>query len=328
MKALVYTGPNNVEIREAPAPIAKQGQCIVEVAYCGICGSDMHAYHGLDDRRIPPLVLGHEVSGRIASGRLSGKRVAINPLMTCGACYACNSGREHLCPARELIGMRLAGGFAQQVAISEKNLSVLPDGLPLERAALAEPLACAIHAVKIGLAQMIATPQQANIVVLGGGAIGLLAALVLRARAIAQLWIGETNFRRREDLSNCLDARTYDPVSQQPDLPVDLVIDAVGAGATRQAASTLVRPGGTIVHIGLQNSCSGLDTRRLTLQEIAFIGSYCYCNADFSEALAMLNNGTITGQGWSELRDLDDGPGAFQDIDAGRAPAKIVLKMR
>ena len=107
----------------------------------------MHAWHGHDERRIPPLVLGHEAVGRAASGQLAGKRVAINPLMTCGNCAVCASGNEHLCATRELIGMRVPGAFAEQVAINNKNLTEISDNLSSADAALAEPLACAVNAV-------------------------------------------------------------------------------------------------------------------------------------------------------------------------------------
>jgi threonine dehydrogenase-like Zn-dependent dehydrogenase len=106
----------------------------------------------------------------------------------------------------------------------------------------------------------------------------------------------------------------------------ELVIDAVGSGATRAAASALAAPGGTIVHVGLQDGAEGLDTRRLTLQEIAFLGAYCYTAADFAEALRLLAEGTVRGAGWAEVRPLEAGPVAFREIDAGDAPPKIILR--
>ena len=111
MKALVYTGTMRSEIRDVDLPIAGKDQAIVDIAFCGMCGSDMHAWHGHDERRVPPLVLGHEAVGVVQTGPLSDQRVAINPLMTCGVCDRCTSGNEHLCPSRELIGMRVPGAF-------------------------------------------------------------------------------------------------------------------------------------------------------------------------------------------------------------------------
>ena len=101
MKALVYTGTQMSEIRDVDVPVVGDNQVLVDLAFCGICGSDMHAWHGHDERRVPPLVLGHEAVGIVLTGPLAGKRVAINPLMTCGGCDFCNSGDEHLCASRE-----------------------------------------------------------------------------------------------------------------------------------------------------------------------------------------------------------------------------------
>ena len=177
MRALVYTGTQLSEIRDVPAPVCDRQQVVVDLAFCGICGSDMHAWHGHDERRVPPLVLGHEAVGVVQDGALQGARVAINPLMTCGSCARCESGNEHLCAQRELIGMRVPGAFAEKVAIKEQNLTVLPDDLSFVEAALAEPLACSVHAVRLAI-QHADDDRAATIAILGGGAIGLLAGLV------------------------------------------------------------------------------------------------------------------------------------------------------
>jgi len=326
MRALVYTGTEASEMREVPAPEPSAGQAVVQVARCGLCGSDMHAWHGHDPRRVPPLVLGHEAVGSVVDGPRRGARVAINPLMTCGACAACRSGATHLCPARELIGMRVPGAFAESVAVNAANLVVLPDGLPFERAVLAEPLAVSLHAWRLGLARLGPPAAEMSVTVLGGGAIGLLAALVARAEGAGTVRIAETGAGRRAMLQGLFAEGVYDPAATPgPESSADLVIDAVGSGRTRAAASTLARPGGAIVHVGLQDNAEGLDTRRLTLWEIAFLGSYCYSHADFVEAVGMLADGRIDGAGWVEARPLDDGPRAFRDVDAGTAPPKIVL---
>ena len=168
MKALVYTGTQMSEIRDVDMPIAGDNQVLVDLTFCGICGSDMHAWHGHDERRVPPLVLGHEAVGIVQTGALAGKRVAINPLMTCGDCDCCNRGDEHLCPSRELIGMRVPGAFAEKLAIDSGNLTVIDDDLPFAEAALAEPLACSVHAVRLAR-QLAGDHRDAAIVVLGGG---------------------------------------------------------------------------------------------------------------------------------------------------------------
>ena len=324
MKALVYTGTEASEIRDVEAPVAGTGESIVDISFCGICGSDMHAWHGHDERRIPPLVLGHEAVGVVREGPLSGRRVAINPLISCLECADCLAGDHHLCASRELIGMRYPGAFAEQVRVPDRNLTELDDGLGFEAAALAEPTAVAVRVVR--LAQRAGVGTDARSVILGAGAIGLLCAQVMKAYGFAPPRIAETNALRRQTLDSLGLGTTYDPRQDSPaGSSVDLVIDAVGMGATRAAASQMVRPGGAIVHVGLQDSEPGLDTRRITLQEILFIGAYCYRLDDFSEALALLTTGKVHGSGWTEVRPLDDGAGAFLDIHQGRAAPKIIL---
>lgn len=325
MRALVYTGTQLSEIRDVPAPVCDREQVVVDLAFCGICGSDMHAWHGHDERRVPPLVLGHEAVGVANDGPLQGQRVAINPLMTCGVCVSCVSGNEHLCAKRELIGMRVPGAFAEKVAIKAQNLTILPDDLSFVEAALAEPLACSVHAVRLAL-QHADDDRAATIVILGGGAIGLLAGKVFLAYGYHNIWIAEPNLLRRSMLEKLGNFNAYDPTkSDQCPQNVDMIIDAVGSGTTRRTASAMVRPGGVIVHIGLQDNLDGLDARRITLQEITFKGTYCYRNDDFAEALRLLHDGAVSGSGWVDVRPLADGARAFQDIHNGTAPPKIIL---
>ena len=145
---------------------------------------------------------------------------------------------------------------------------------------------------------------------------------------VHKLRLAEPNDLRRRLCAQVIDADVYDPTATGPDPgSADIVFDAVGSGATRRAASALVQPGGTIVHTGLQDAAEGLDTRRLTLQEITFVGTYCYKPDDFSHALKLLADGRVTGQGWTEFRPFEDGIRSFQDIDEGRAPPKIILRL-
>ncbi len=326
MKALVYSGTMQSEIREMALADIGAGEVIVDVHQCGICGSDMHAWHGLDDRRIPPLILGHEAVGRARAGRFAGQRVVINPLMSCDNCHFCRTGAEHLCASRELVGMRVAGAFAEQVIVKEDNLTVISDNLSDSNAALAEPLACAVNAAQLAIAHI--PDSTANVHVLGGGAIGLLAAMVCSAKGYSNIHIAETNALRRNILTKIGNFNVYDPLAQRSDDgQIDIVLDAVGSGRSRAAASAMVRPGGVISHIGLQDNEAGLDTRRITLQQIHFTGSYCYSRNDFADAIQLLEDGLITGSGWVEVRGLEAGAQSFVDIHEGKAPPKIILNM-
>ena len=326
MQALLYTAPNRIELETLPRPDPSPGDVLVRVAAVGICGSDMHAYHGHDDRRPPPLVLGHEAAGIIAAGPRKGERVAINPLVVDPDCPVALAGRPHLSPTRAIISMPpRPGAFAEYVTIPERNLLPVPDDMRMEVAALAEPVAVSWHAVRIGLERLGA--DRPRVLIQGGGAIGLGAALVARHMGATLIDVAEPHPGRRALLGAEPGITGFDPQADDPgDSAYDLIIDAVGAVATRQAASRLVRPGGVIVHVGLLPGHEGYDIRRITLQEITITGSYCYTPDDFRAALHALAAGDLGTLGWVEQRPLAQGAAAFADLDAGQvSAAKIVL---
>jgi 2-desacetyl-2-hydroxyethyl bacteriochlorophyllide A dehydrogenase len=329
MQALVYTAPNTLVLRETAIPEPGPGEVLVRIAAVGICGSDMHAYHGHDTRRPAPLVLGHEAAGTIVSGPRQGERVTINPLVVDPNCPAARAGRPHLSPTRQIISMPpRPGAFAEYVTIPERNVVPISDALNFRSAALAEPLAVAWHAVRIGFARLDQPAESAAVLVLGGGAIGLAAALVARRAGVRALWIAEPNAERRALLAKQGGMQAFDPSDGGPS-EVDLVIDAVGAAATRATASRVVRPGGVIVHVGLLPGNEGFDIRRITLQEINLSGSYCYTPEDFAETVAAMEAGELGSLDWVDERPLSMGQQAFADLDRGAVgAAKVILVPR
>ncbi len=328
MKALIYTGPEKLEFREANDPEPRDGEVIIKIDSVGICGSDMHAFLGHDDRRPAPLFLGHEVSGTIMGGEQDGQRVTVNPLVTCGTCPSCVSGRDNLCPDRQIISMPpREGGFAQFVAMPLSNIVAVPDEFSLEKACLAEPIACGWHAVRLAERAMDCELSGARALVIGGGAIGVGAALSLTAFGASDVTVLEPNKIRREYLVQTTGLRVLDPDDLHDNADFDLIIDGVGFAPTRATASKTVRPGGVIMHIGLGSPDGGLDIRRVTLQEIAFIGTYTYTAEDFRATAQAMFDGKLGALDWIETRALSEGAQAFSDIRQGKIPApKIVLK--
>lgn len=330
MKALVYTGANSLDYRDAPVPVPQPGEVLVSVDAVGICGSDMHAYHGFDERRPAPLVLGHEAAGRIATGCRAGERVTVNPLVTCGQCRYCLGGRSNLCKSRQIISMPpRPGAFAETIRIPEGNLVSIPNDLSFTHAALAEPIAVAWHAARIGVAVMHSPVAAARCAVIGGGAIGLATALVLLHFGARDVLLAEPNAMRRQTAQQAAPLYAYDPASAEgpADGTVDLIFDAVGAAATRAAACSMVASGGTIVHVGLLPGEGGLDIRKITLQEITLLGSYCYTHVDFLDVVDALSKRAFGALEWVEERPLSGGVQAFLDLDRGQtAAAKVVLR--
>jgi L-iditol 2-dehydrogenase len=330
MKALLYTGPESVEYRDVEAPHPRADEVMVHVDAVGICGSDLHAYLGHDARRPAPLILGHEASGRVKGGTLDGKSVVINPLVTCGICDSCTGGRSNLCATREIISMApRQGAFAEWVAVPERNLVVVPDGMDMTTAALAEPIATGWHAVTVAAKACHRPFAECRALVYGGGAVGLAAALSLHAQGCRDILLAETNPSRRETVARAGICTVFDPIG--PDGPadssVDVVIDCVGAKPTRAGAIAAIRPGGVISHVGLSDGADGMDVRKLTLQEVTFIGTYTYTMQDFRATLAAMHSGALGPLDWFEQRGLDEGGGAFADLIAGRAAqSKIILR--
>ncbi|MGG5811280.1 alcohol dehydrogenase catalytic domain-containing protein [Falsiroseomonas sp. CW058] len=327
MKALVQTGPNSLVHREEQDPSPAAGEAIIRVEAVGICGSDMHAIHGHDPRRPVPIILGHEAAGRVLTGKLAGRRVAVNPLVVPADCPFAREGRPHLSPRREILSMPpRAGAFAELVRAPEENLVEIPEAMPAAQAALAEPVAVSYHAVHHG-ARLLGRPlPSARCLVLGGGAIGLAAALVLLQGGAGETWLIEPNLARRATAARAGVALARAPEEGPEEGSCDLILDAVGAAATRASASRLARPGGVIVHAGLLPGAEGLDVRRLTLQEITFTGTYCYTPGEFRTVVRLLATGRLGALDWLETRPLAEGARAVADIDAGMvAAAKLVL---
>lgn len=321
MKALVYTGPETLEYIDQPDPTPHGGERIICVESSGICGSDMHAFLGHDNRRPAPLILGHEACGTIHDGPRAGERVTINPLVSCGQCKFCTQGRDNLCVNRQIISMSpRQGAFAQFVAVPERNLVTVPDGTSPHKAALTEPMAVSWHAVRLG-SRSVADPAKADALVIGGGAIGMAAALALQAQGFSSVALVEPNAIRRAFLADHCPAEILAEAKGE----YDIVVDAVGYAATRKIASAHAAPGGVIVHIGLGEDTGGLDIRRMTLQEITFLGTYTYTAEEFRETAAAIFDGRLGPLDWVEIRPLADGAAAFEDIRNGRVPSPKIL---
>ena len=332
MHALVYTGTQKIHYREEKDPIIKPGETLIKVQASGICGSDMHAYHGKDERRIPPLILGHEVSGVSLDGKYKNKNVVVNPLISCENCGYCKNNREHLCPERTMIGMstptKREGGLAELVSVPEKNIYEIPENLSVKEAALAEPTAVALHAVILAEQNLTKPLAECKILIQGAGAIGLLCGLVLsKVKNSKNIIMSDPNKKRLDECAKYLKASFVSPEDKSiKENNFDLILESVGLDTTRHQAIKSIAPGGTIVHIGLTESSGTFNFKKLTIQEVTLVGTYCYTNKDFKETLNILNTKKLGDLGWIEYRELKKGSEAFKEIHDGSCVApKIIL---
>lgn len=307
MQAMVFTRPGTMEVLEVESPVAKEGEVIITVAACGICGSELH---GIDDPgfRKPPLVMGHEFSGIDPAGRA----VVINPIVSCGSCDLCSRGSPEVCRNRTIIGVHRAGGFAEQVAVPASAVFELPPTLPVTAGALIEPLANALHAWNLSGATSGST-----VGVLGAGTIGIATMLVAKHFG-ASVTITDLA-PQRLSVAERLGA---DHAQGVLDGEFDVTVDAVGTATTREASLVHLRPAGTAVWIGLLEPVPMFDPRDLVRFEKRIVGSFAYAPGEFA---ASIDIATHVAVDWAEEFPLSDGARVFYELKQGRADLTKVL---
>jgi threonine dehydrogenase-like Zn-dependent dehydrogenase len=325
MRAIVWQGPERMTVEERPDPRDPgDGELILRPQAVGICGSEVEGYLGHMGNRTPPLVMGHEFAGVVVAagdgaGELDGARVAVNPLSGCGECRLCRAGHANLCADRVLIGIHAPGAFADFVRVPASSARALPDGVSARTGALVEPLANGVHAVRLGLAR---GPVE-RAVVLGGGTIGLVTLQAALLSGIEHVALLEPHPQRRERAAALGAHVTY--ASEDEALaaePADLVLDAVGAQATRALATRLVRPAGQAVYIGLAADDTTLGFHDVVRSQLTLQGSYAYTMDDYEQAFDWLVSGRASLGDLPAVRPLEDGPGAFAAL-AGGTPAEV-----
>ncbi len=316
MKALVWLGPERMEVQEQAEPRPGPGEVLVRTEAAGICGSEIEGYLGRMSNRVPPLVMGHEYAGLVteigpgADPAWRGRRVAVNPIVGCGRCAYCQAGDRNLCPDRHLIGIGAPGGFAGYTVVPERCLFALPEGMDARLGALVEPLANGVHALrKAG----ISVPGR--VVVIGAGTIGLGCLQAALLHGAEQVTVVERHPTRRR---HALALGAQDAVGELAEVAqgAAMVVDAAGSAATRRAAVDLLGPAGTAVLIGLHEDESALPWHRVLRGNLRLQGVFGYADSDFQQALDWLAAGRAVIP-LSEVRPLDYGPEAFRTLAAG-----------
>lgn len=309
MKAMVFTEPGIVEMLDVPDAAAGDGEVIVHVDRAGICGSELHGIQ-TPGFRVPPLVMGHEFVGHTSDGR----RVAVNPLISCGTCDLCRAGKTQLCRTRQLLGVHRAGGFAERVAVPRSALHDLPDDLGWDHAALIEPLANAIHAW--GLA---GAPTGARIGVIGCGPIGLSCVEVARHEGASMVAGADLSPERR-----AVAASLGADVSSALEGEFDVIFDAVGTGATRASSLDRLIPGGTTIWLGLATAEAGFDGAGAVRFEKSVRGSFAYSAEEFAAATSLAPQLDLS---WTTTYPLAEGATIFTALMNGQSsPIKALLQ--
>jgi 2-desacetyl-2-hydroxyethyl bacteriochlorophyllide A dehydrogenase len=328
VRALVFDGPGSLHVAEHDARPLAPTEVRIRTHSAGICGSDVHGFTGANRRRVPGMIMGHEAAGVVVEtgtevdGLLTGQRVAVNPAVTCGHCEFCASGQDHRCPARRLYGCvaDLPGAFADSFVVEAPN-AVPFDGLaPLEWGALVEPFAVGDHGVGL-----LEGDLDHGVLVIGGGPIGLGAALSARRRGIARVVMSEPLAHRRA-IAESLGIETFDPATGEEPPLFDAAVECVAIPATVEAALRMTRPGGEVAFVGLGETTLPFPVELLVVGERVVRGSFNYSRADFATVAAWIASGAVDLAPVVEARvDLDGLIDAFGRYADGTSHAMKTL---
>ena len=337
MKAAFYDGQKTIRIGESDAMKPGPDDVQIQVAYCGICGTDLHIYAGHMDARVAkPHVAGHEMSGSViavgsnVSRWKTGQRVVVRPLDPCGTCPACRAGHSHICQKLKFLGIDTPGAFQGVWTVPAHTLHALPENVDFTLGALIEPLAVACHDVRLGEVR----PGD-YAVILGAGPIGMLIALVARA-AGAQVLLSEINPQRLA-LARELGFDVVNPL--ELDLPAfvvektggagaDVVFEVSGSQAGATAMTQLARTRGRIVVVAIYSQQPNIDLFRFFWRELRLCGARVYEPEDFEKALQLASEKSLPLERLiTACRPLDDLAAVFEELGSGGAGMKTLIEI-
>jgi len=367
MNALVLTAPSEFSYTvEFPTPEAGPGEVLVAVKACGICGSDIHGMDGRSGRRQPPIVMGHEAAGEIVavgdgvSDWKVGERVTFDSTEYCGECEECRAGFVNLCTKRKVLGVspgeyRRHGCFAEKIALPTRILYRIPDDLPYEKAAFAEPVSIALHAVNLAEGVDVgeafaetcggceggcdneghSEPLGGTAVVVGAGLIGLLVIQALLARGWDRVIAVDLD-EKRLDLAKKLGAESAFNAKQENLAQhirelcggdgADATFEVVGAGAPLDLAIRCARKGGQVILVGNLQPNTPFPLQEVVTRQLTIRGS-CSCAGEYPEAIRRIQDGSINVKPLlSAVAKLEDGAGWFKRLyDNKEGLLKVVL---
>ena len=330
MQAAVFVEDHRIEVQDLPKPAPAPDEVIVKVAACGVCGTDVHIYHGhLQNEVQPPVVPGHEIAGTIESVGSDvtyfrqSQNVCIDPVVACGCCRYCRMARPNLCPNLATIGYVRNGGFAQFTAAPAANIYPLTADTPATAGILVETLACVLN----GYDKLSLRPGQ-TAMVLGAGTVGLLWTQLLRRSPVSLLIVSEPVAFRRDRAAQLGPDLVVDPANE--DLPqkvlnvapegIDCIIDASGDPAAVEQGIGLVAKSGTFVIFGIcpPDAAVAIDPHQLYQKEMRIVGSkmppYSLQRASQMVQAGMIDHENIV----TDLMPLSELPAALDLFESAR----------
>lgn len=327
MKVLRYSAVRTLTLEETPDPTPQSHEVRVRVLATGICGSDIHGYLGLQARRQPGLILGHETVGIVESAgnasneHLVGTRVSVNPLVSCGHCPMCLAGRQSVCADWFLIGLDLVNGaMADFVCVPARNVIPIPDSVSDKAAVMIEPLANGVHL--LGMVPTYAGTFP-DVLILGGGTLGAATLAVAVARGWNVIGVVEPNPMRAAVMLKLGAPRVFDSRSETIDAEIleatnglgpSVIADCVGRSAARQLACRIAAKGATILLLGMDEGVTEIDFIHIVRREIRLQCSYTYTAADYNTAIELIVSGKANFEPWTDSAPLSDGMAQFERL--------------
>ncbi|MEU9185495.1 alcohol dehydrogenase catalytic domain-containing protein [Streptomyces sp. NPDC048484] len=333
--AVRYKAARTLETAVVDPPAPGPGEVELAPAYVGICGTDLHIFHGdMDARVAAPVVLGHEMSGRVTrlgpgvKGWRPGDAVTVMPLRWDDTCPACLAGHQHVCQHLDFIGIDSPGAMQQRWTVPASTLIRLPQSLALDRAALVEPTAVAVH--DVGRAE-VATGER--VVVVGGGPVGILIALVARA-AGADVRVVELSAHRRS-LAQELGLTAWDPADDDVQALVgewteeagaEVAFEVSGAAGGVDTAVDVLGVRGRLCQVAIHPRPREVNLHRFFWRELTLVGARLYDRSDFERAVSLVADGTIPAERLiSKIVPLTQAPAAFEALEGGGNVMKILV---
>lgn len=336
-RAAYYRGNKTFSIETRPLHTPEANEVAVRIAYCGICGTDLHVYHGSMDARVGfNRVIGHEMSGRVealgdsVSGIEIGQKVVVRPLDHCGNCPACKAGHEHICHNLKFLGLDTDGAMQEVWNVPAHTLHVLPNELRLDFAALIEPLAVACHDV-----QRAQVTKGEDVLVIGGGPIGLLVALVAR-EAGGNVLISEINDSRLA-YAEKLGFKTINPKMENPvetintltgNKGVEVVFEVSGSQAGVDLMTAAVAARARIVMVAIHAKKPEVDMFQFFWRELELLGARVYRPEDYDRAIRLLTAGVVDGSSFiTDIQPLENIQSAFEALATNPNAIKSMIQV-
>jgi len=336
MKQAVMTAPGRIELRDVPPPEVAPEQVLIRVKRIGVCGSDIHVFHGKHPLTPYPVVQGHEASGVVertgsaVRGLSPGDPVTFQPQVTCGVCHPCRHGAYHICDRLKVMGFQTTGAASELFAVDATKVLRLPKGMSLEQGAMVEPLAVAVHAL-----ERVGGASGKKVLVLGAGPIGNLVAQAARGLGAAAVMITDTSEYRLELAERCGIPLRVNPLKVDlgeavrerfgPD-KADLIFECVGVQKTVEQAVSLARKGTDVIVVGVFGDKPVVDMGTVQDRELRLVGTLMYQQPDWVKAIALIEQGKVDlGPLVTDRFALADYQKAYEYIDANRERAMKVM---